>query len=105
MNDKEIRDYGVVAISEPHAHVIENTVVTSPIVHHNWTRIIPTERRETIWPIRSMLWMRSDLDVEQITVPSADLTAAVLQLSDRAVIVVSVYVEGNNADALAYTIE
>jgi hypothetical protein len=105
MNDKEIRDYGVVAISEPYAHIIENKVVTSPMVHYNWTRMIPTERRETIWPIRSMLWMRSDLDVEQITVPSADLTAAVLQLSDRAVIVVSVYVEGNNADALAYTIE
>jgi len=35
MNDKEIRDYGVVAISEPYAYIIENKVVTSPIVYHN----------------------------------------------------------------------
>jgi hypothetical protein len=104
MNDKEIRDFGVVAISEPYARIIENMVVTSPMGHHNWTRMIPTERREAIWPIRSMLWVRSDIDAEQIPVPSADLTAAVLQLPDRAVMVVSVYVEGRNADALASTV-
>jgi Endonuclease-reverse transcriptase len=52
-----------------------------------------------------MLWVRSDLDAEQLPVPSADLTAAVLQLPDRTVMVVSVYVEGQNAAALAYTIE
>ena len=104
MNDKEIRDFGVVAISEPYARIIENTVVTSPMGHHNWTRMIPTERREARWPIRSMLWIRSDIDAEQIPVPSADLTAAVLQLPDRAVMVVSVYVEGNNADALESTV-
>jgi hypothetical protein len=51
-----------------------------------------------------MLWVRSDIDAEQIPVPSADLTAAVLQLLDRAVMVVSVYVEGKNTDALASTV-
>jgi hypothetical protein len=104
MNDKEIRDFGVVAISEPYARIMENTVVTSPMGHHNWTRMIPTERREARWPIRSMLWIRSDIDAEQIPVPSPDLTAAVLQLPDRAVMVVSVYVEGNNTDALESTV-
>jgi hypothetical protein len=94
-----------VAISELYAYIIENKVVTSLIIHHNWTRMIPTERRETIWPIRSMLWIRSDLNAKQIPVPSVDLTAATLQLLDRAVIVVLVYVEGNNTEALAYTIE
>jgi Endonuclease-reverse transcriptase len=104
MNDEEIREYGVVAISEPYARMIEKTVVTSPMGHHNWMKMIPTERSETRWPIRSMLWVRSDIDAEQIPVPSADLTAAVLQLPDRAVMVVSVYVEGNSVDALASTV-
>ena len=46
MNDIDIKDFGVVAISEPHARIIENIVVTSPMGHHNWTRMIPTETRE-----------------------------------------------------------
>src|SRR3954454_7628388 len=29
MNDNKIRDYGVVAVSEPYARIIENTVVVS----------------------------------------------------------------------------
>ena len=35
-----------------------------------------------------------------MSVPSADLTAAVLRLPDRSVLVVSVYVEGNDKEAL-----
>ena len=58
--------------------------------------MIPTERHDGRWPIRSMLWVRSDIEAEQIPVASSDLTAAILQLPDRAVLVVSVYVEGNN---------
>ncbi|EAQ84812.1 hypothetical protein CHGG_08826 [Chaetomium globosum CBS 148.51] len=38
----------------------------------------------------SMLWVRSDIEVEQIPVPSADLTAARIRLPDRAVLLVSV---------------
>jgi hypothetical protein len=90
MNDNKIRDYGVVAVSEPYARIIENTVVTSPMGHSYWTKMIPTERHDGRWPIRSMLWVRSDIEAEQIPVASSDLTAAILQLPDRAVLVVSV---------------
>ena len=100
MNDNEIRDYGVIAISEPYARMIENTMITSPMGHSYWTKMIPTERHEGRWPIRSMLWIRSDIEAEQIPVASPDLTAAILKLPDRAVLVVSVYVEGNNEEAL-----
>ncbi|KJZ68505.1 hypothetical protein HIM_12106 [Hirsutella minnesotensis 3608] len=52
-----------------------------------------------------MLWIRSDLETEQVPVPSADITAAVLRLEDREVMVVSVYVEGKNDEALMSAIE
>ena len=104
MNDNKIRDYGAIAISEPYARMIENMIVTSPMGHSHWTKMIPTERREGRWPIRSMLWVRSGIEAEQIPVASPDLTAAILQLPGRAVLVVSVYVEGNNEEALISTI-
>ena len=44
--------------------------------------------------------MQSDLEVEQIPIPSADLTAAKIQLPDRMVLMVSVYVEGGSDEAL-----
>lgn len=47
-----------------------------------------------------MLWVRSDLEVEQIPVPSAELTAAKIRLPDRMVLMVSVYVEGGSDEAL-----
>ncbi|EAQ84299.1 hypothetical protein CHGG_10703 [Chaetomium globosum CBS 148.51] len=90
LNDEGLKDFAVLAISEPYARLIEGSVTTVPMSHHNWTKLIPTTRRETTWPIRSMLWVRSDIEVEQIPVPSADLTAARIRLPDRAVLMVSV---------------
>lgn len=100
LNDEGLKDFAVLAISEPYARLIEGSVTTVPMSHHNWTKLIPTTRRETTWPIRSMLWVRSDIEVEQIPVPSADLTAARIRLPDRAVLMVSVYVEGGSDEAL-----
>ncbi|EED17170.1 hypothetical protein TSTA_022240 [Talaromyces stipitatus ATCC 10500] len=97
MNDDKIRDYGVVA-------TIENAMVTSLMEHSYWTKMIPTERYDGRWLIRSMLWVRSDIEAEQIPVESSDLTAAILRLPDQVVLVVSVYVEGNNEEALISTI-
>ncbi|KAM4061873.1 endonuclease-reverse transcriptase domain-containing protein [Hirsutella rhossiliensis] len=52
-----------------------------------------------------MLWIRSDLEAEQVPVPSADLTAVVLRLEGREVMVVSVYVQGKNDEALTSAME
>ncbi|KAH7471998.1 hypothetical protein FOMA001_g13204 [Fusarium oxysporum f. sp. matthiolae] len=71
--------------------------------HSNWTKMIPTKTREprvSRWPIRSMLWIRRDLEAEQIPIPSPDLTAAIVRFPERDVLVVSVYVEGRNEQAL-----
>ncbi|KJZ69551.1 hypothetical protein HIM_11064 [Hirsutella minnesotensis 3608] len=105
MNDADLKDFAALAISEPYARNIDGKVMTSPMGNRNWTKMIPTSVRDASWPIRSMLWIRSDLEAEQVPVPSADLTAAVLRLEEREVLVVSVYVEGKNDEALTSAME
>jgi len=61
---------------------------------------VPTVQREERWAFRSMLWIRKDIEVEQVPVQSSDLTAAVLRLLDRSILLVSVYVEPHDAEAL-----
>ena len=105
MNDETLKDYGVLAVSEPYARLVDDKVVTSPMWHNNWTKMIPTQKHDARWPIRSMLWVRSAIEAEQLAVPSADLTAAVLRLPERGILDVSVYVQGNNAQMLVSAVE
>jgi hypothetical protein len=103
MNDKELEDYVPLAVAEPWACTIEGQVMTVPNHHSNWTKMIPTKTREprvSRWPIRSMLWIRRDLEAEQVPIPSPDLTAAIVRFPERDVLVVSVYIEGRNEQAL-----
>ncbi|KAI7758835.1 hypothetical protein LZL87_013818 [Fusarium oxysporum] len=103
MNDKELEDYVALAVAEPWACIIEGQVMTVPNHHSNWTKMIPTKTREprvSRWPIRSMLWIRRDLEAEQVPIPSPDLTAAIVRFPERDVLVVSVYIEGRNEQAL-----
>jgi hypothetical protein len=90
MNDESLKDFGVLAVSEPYSRAIENTVVTVPTGHANWTKMVPRVQRQERWAFRSMLWIRKDIEAEQVLVESSDLTAAVLRLPDRSVLVVSV---------------
>ncbi|KAL9568917.1 hypothetical protein ACKAV7_006982 [Fusarium commune] len=100
MNDRDLQDYAVLAVAEPYALNIEGSVVTTPNSRRNWIKYIPTKRHDMQWPIRSMLWIRSDLEAEQVPIPSADLTGAILRWPDREVLVVSVYVAGKDEEAL-----
>ena len=100
MNDADLSDYAVLALTEPYARLVEGTIVTTPMSHSNWTKMVPSVANPDGWPIRSMLWVRRDLESEQVEVSSPDLTAAVLGLQDRKVLVVSVYVQCNDVAAL-----
>lgn len=62
--------------------------------HHKWTEITPPTWREGQWAIRSMLWIKNELEAEQIHTGSPDLTAAIIHLEHRRVLVFSVYVAG-----------
>lgn len=102
INDSQLKDFRVLAIYELYARTIDGTVVTVPMGHSNWTKVMPTVQQGEGWAVRSMMWVKRDIELEQIQVQSADLTAVVLQLPDRSVLVVSVYIE-HNAEALLDT--
>src|ERR1700712_3042453 len=88
MNDDQLREFAVIAISEPYAWTIDNSTTTVPIGHPNWTKMTPTVQRQERWAFRSMLWIRRDIEAEQVPVQSPDLTAAILRLPDRSILVV-----------------
>ena len=100
MNDEEIRGATVVAIQEPHAKMSQGRLRTIPMAHHKWTKMVPSKYAEGRWAIRSMLWIDKEAEAEQIQVDSSDMTAAIIRLPDKMVLVISVYVLGADATAL-----
>ena len=100
MNDEEIQDATVLAIQEPQAHRIKGRLLTTPMGHHKWTKIVPSSWREGRWPIRSMLWVNKEVEAEQISIESPDMTAAIIRLPGRQVLVASVYVPCADPQAL-----
>jgi hypothetical protein len=103
MNDEEIQDMTALAIQEPHARRIQGRLLTTPMGHHKWTKMVPSSWREGRWPIRSMLWVNKEVEAEQVRIESPDITAAVVRLPDRLILVVSVYVPGGDPQALRET--
>jgi hypothetical protein len=55
MNDVSLKDYAALIVSEPHVVEMNGKVITSPIGHQGWTAILPSERHEGRWAVRSML--------------------------------------------------
>ncbi len=103
MNDEEIRSAAVLAIQEPHARRIQGRLLTTPMSHHKWTKMVPSVWREGRWPIRSMLWINKEVEAEQIRIECPDMTAAVVRLPNRLILVVSVYVPREDPQALRET--
>ena len=103
MNDNDIEDVAVLAIQEPQAHLVKGHLLTTPMAHHKWTKMVPSTYLEGRWAIRSMLWIRNDLEADQVTIESPDMTGALIRFPDRQVLVFSVYVEGRNDQALTAT--
>ena len=100
MNDEEMQDVTAIAIQEPHARRVQGRLLTTPMLHHKWTKMVPSTWREGRWPIRSMLWVSREAEAEQVRIESPDLTAAIIRLHERQVMVVSVYIPGGDPQAL-----
>jgi hypothetical protein len=105
MNDQRLRNFGVLVISEPYAWTTEDAVVIVPIGYPNWIKMTLTVQRRERWAFRSMLWIRKDIEAEQLLIQSSDLTAAVLRLPDRSMLIVLVYIKGENTATLLDTTE
>ncbi|KAJ5264436.1 hypothetical protein N7505_007229 [Penicillium chrysogenum] len=101
MNDEDTQNAVALAIQEPQARRIQGRLLTTPMGHHKWTKMVPSTWREGRWAIRSMLWVNRDVEAEQVRIESPDLTAAVIRLPERFVFIASVYVEGGEASALS----
>ena len=85
MNDGELQDFAVLALSEPYSFREGNQVRTVPLGHSGWTKLLPTCQREGRWAIRSMLWIqnvveseRVVMEAEQVAVQCTDITEAPL---------------------------
>ncbi|KAJ5292091.1 hypothetical protein N7478_001342 [Penicillium angulare] len=100
MNDEQTKDAVALAIQEPQARRIQGRLLTTPMGHHKWTKMVPSTWREGRWAIRSMLWVNKDVEAEQVAIESPDLTAAVIRLPERLIFIASVYVEGGDSLAL-----
>jgi exonuclease III len=100
LNDEQLKDYGILAVQEPHAWKTDGTLIVAPLSHSNWTKIIPTTQADEGWGIRSMLWVRKDLEIEQISVDSPDIAAILMHLPGKELLVASIYVPGGSAREL-----
>ncbi|KAJ5730151.1 uncharacterized protein N7483_004659 [Penicillium malachiteum] len=100
MNDEDTQNAVALAIQEPQARRIQGRLLTTPMGHHKWTKMVPSTWREGRWAIRSMLWVNKEIEVEQVPVESPDITAAMVRLPERLIFMASVYVEGGNTSAL-----
>jgi exonuclease III len=50
-----------------------------------------------------MLWINKDVEAEQVAIPSPDITAAIIRLPERSILIASVYVPGMDIQALQDT--
>ena len=100
LNDEDTENAVALAIQEPQARRIQGRLLTTPMGHHKWTKMVPSTWREGRWAIRSMLWVNKEVEAEQVPMDSPDITAAVIRFPERVVFTASVYVEGGNVSAL-----
>lgn len=93
LNDEDLAQFGLLLIQEPHSSRINGQVVTTPRYHPYWTPYQPTESDpDHYWPFRSMIWVHKDLTARQFPVASPDITGLVVELKDRRILAISIYI-------------
>ena len=99
LNDEDLREYGLLLIQEPHCWRTDDKVITTPQHHAYWTPYIPASHNENgRWPFRSMIWAHRDLAAKQISTPSPDITAVLIELEGRKILAISAYIPRRQED-------
>ena len=99
LNDEALQDFGLLLIQEPYCWRTEDEVIVAPQHHAYWTPFTPSAHNpQGQRPFRSMIWAHRRLAVKQIPTPSHDITALIVKLGDRRILVFSVYVSPSTED-------
>lgn len=83
VNDVSPQGHADPLASEPHVFQMDGKVITIPVGRQGHKGILPSRRHNGRWAVRNMLWVRRNLDCEQVPMPSSDLAAALLRLPFR----------------------
>ena len=104
LNDESLKDFSILAITEPNSWRNKGKTIVTLAGHQNWIKCLPTAQNKGDWAYRSMIWARGDLEVEQLPMDSGDLTAILVRLQDCTILVFLVYVPGEDQEALLQTL-
>ena len=98
-HDPDFEEASLLLLTEPYASLNSaNLPVSVPLYHTKWQSFFPSHvslpitNRVTRAPFRSMIWAANGQKVQQVPIHHPDITAVILSLQDRAILMVSVYI-------------
>lgn len=98
-HDPDFEEASLLLFTEPFASLdSENLPVSVPVYHTKWQPFfpshvfLPTAKRVTRALFRSMIWAAKGPKVQQVPVHHPEITAVILSLQDRTILMVSVYI-------------
>lgn len=95
-NDENTKDITAILGQEPSCFRADSTVVV-PGGGSKWTTFIPTATIESVYPVRSCLWLDRGIKAEQIEIPTADVTAVIMHVRKRRILLASVYIQAKGS--------
>lgn len=94
MNDESLRDVSLLLISEPYLfRNPDGKFQAVPLSHPYWNAILPEGYEGNPRP-RAMIWTHRDTPAQPIPTGSPDITAALLNVGQRKILAISVYIPG-----------
>lgn len=93
LHDESLNGYGALLLTEPSCYRdSEQQLHPSPIQHPKWIAVLPSKSQDERPYIRSMIWMARDLKYTPVHIVSSDITAVMLDLGSRRIMLTSIYV-------------
>lgn len=90
-NDTSLADFDLILGQEPSCSLIDNDIIlygSNP----QWSRFVPTCTRRKRSPVRACIWAAKHIPATQLAIHSPDIAAIAVQLDQRRIVVISVYI-------------